>query len=1021
MATRAVLVGLAGNSKLYYLLDNRQDGKDAALIDSPDDIRYINFFDFIRRTPNIVELHSTELHHFIWSPRGDDQKDRWKRIFVNKTQKVTRDMLSGVDVVPDIAPKRKREQVKKKNDLNNRALNFKHMMASGNPEVLNPLYDARRIDYRMRSSIGFKAIGNPISVQRGYDGDGDGFVDDGLPTMRPFIVGFDISGIPSTQSSRSVVTAPRDLASDRKIDYGSAKARLEEVNDTAALRYNSGVPIRTKADAIRALSNGIKSFSTPIDGKKSTIDFLESLSDDDQLKPWQISYVSQFLLMIGSHPNKDDVLYEIKSFGRKRKAGVDGETAGLPSTKDWEISSEFGIPLPGKVYPTGKIEVKYLDPSTEDGMATLVAHAIGTDTKNIAFNIMSPTVDVGFMADLQSTGIAPNVLAFFAEAQNMKRIISERAQSVLFPSGSLSVDVYAGAAQMLANINNFIATTAPDGRSIRPEILRDLQNSIMSGNIDVPLFARAVRQLQGNLDRSLMSTEYGDAQAKIASLVPKWGEVAATSTGVHESVHVMHLLSNNARTLRRASVHRDEFLAEHVKTLQQQTGKQLTKQEIADIKQRLPEVAFIYSVLFDDLEKLSKSNPDEFRFKVLQWGLEASGISSYSLDPNGAFGSFQNLSSSMLGMYKGALENRNELLALMSRPEWNRISQFQRDALQQQLLNLDNIIQIHEDFFDSPIIIGQKVATVSDEVARVINEINDATSQGTNVNKVFPGDPLTIGHLSLMMHMSVLGAEDSTNKTFRGLNLTNPERQRNIILALHSLGYPDLKFGSRKVKGFDAKNAQTIVDSLAAITPMFMDIIEGIRAGDDILDLLTSARQRPGSILLPPQFGQVNYDDFFAMPVDEIFARLVESFGVSVAFSMLMDQSSSTNNTAHLLDTFRYTLGQYGNMSPNDIMELLKLSGKVGLPTGRSNAPAYSNYQSYLLAGQHVFYPEAFSLMEFAAETAVAELFQMPISQVNDTGIDTRRLDNNELMIIAKFLNYIFPNGLPYDMLSDGI
>jgi hypothetical protein len=88
------------------------------------------------------------------------------------------------------------------------------------------------------------------------------------------------------------------------------------------------------------------------------------------------------------------------------------------------------------------------------------------------------------------------------------------------------------------------------------------------------------------------------------------------------------------------------------------------------------------------------------------------------------------------------------------------------------------------------------------------------------------------------------------------------------------------------------------------------------------------------------------------------------------------------------------------------------------LPTGRAKDPAYSSYQAALLLNKMQLSPNAFMLFEFAAETGVAELFKIALSQVNISGIDTRSLTNDELQLLNKFFAFIYQAGFPSDIVG---
>ena len=109
---------------------------------------------------------------------------------------------------------------------------------------------------------------------------------------------------------------------------------------------------------------------------------------------------------------------------------------------------------------------------------------------------------------------------------------------------------------------------------------------------------------------------------------------------------------------------------------------------------------------------------------------------------------------------------------------------------------------------------------------------------------------------------------------------------------------------------------------------------------------------------------------------------------------------------------------EFSKFTDDEFKKLIEISGKVGDPTGRLSAPSYATYQSTLLAGKGSFAPQLVHLLEFGAETILAELFGVPVNQVNRTSTGKRALTNDELELVYKYLAYLFPNGLPGDILE---
>jgi hypothetical protein len=181
---------------------------------------------------------------------------------------------------------------------------------------------------------------------------------------------------------------------------------------------------------------------------------------------------------------------------------------------------------------------------------------------------------------------------------------------------------------------------------------------------------------------------------------------------------------------------------------------------------------------------------------------------------------------------------------------------------------------------------------------------------------------------------------------------------------------------------------------------------------------MLDSRQRPDRVVLPPEFGGLKYSELMALKPEQLADLAEKAIDGLLQRSIDLDRQSPQRRASFMLDLPRYYVGEFGPLTQAEIKQLVQISGKIGLPTGRAKDPAYSSYQAALLLNKMQLSPNAFMLFEFAAETGVAELFKIALSQVNISGIDTRSLTNDELQLLNKFFAFIYQAGFPSDIVG---
>lgn len=1016
MSSKAVLIGLVGDIKFFYLLTPTENGKDAALLRPDGSLDYVDFFSFVSKTPKITELRFTDFHRFLWEPQEGDEEDRWNRIFVNRTQPVTQNLLVGVEVVPDLGAK------KTKTALLDRGEYFLRLTRSSGSESAHPLFLSRKSLSSVREVTG-KALGRSLVSQRGVDGDGDGFVDDGLPTMRPFIPGFDIlpdevtarsSAVPG---SRSLRTNAADTVQDRSLDAKQIQQVMDDVETAASVLFHDGKDIRTKQHAINALSRAIPSFS-PKARFKSKIDFLKPLNDGDELEEWQKKYIAQFLMTVGTHPLRNDVIYEVREIGQGVLGEISGSTSPRPSSRGWvPFSPTSKLYVPRDPRP-GKLVITYRGPESDWANEKVVRSILGRpDTRN--FNILSSALDSitkQTMDDLSNNG---DIDQGFVSLKGLQLDVAKQSEKIR------------------ARLRNatIVPLDAPEAAGIvqwimeRRDVLADIAQRFpnIATNVDPPgrleMMTLAVdRDTQGiasQLDRliALISDVENDPsigrfKRSYEELRQQVGERDLFTTGVHEGTHVLEMLGANERFLKKA----DELRRKYIETAVQRElaakginpGQPNSRKVIEAIRKSIetkapPREGFFLEVFKEQVASYATSDPDGFKRRLLAYGFEDGLLPGHSNSVS--FIPFFQVMDITLNSY-GAIQQ-------LVRNNTSTLTRDIQDA-KQFLQNVDG-------FFLQQLSLDGAPLAISPELSRVLTKgIQMLSNSGARLlppsGGTQPGDPLTMGHIVTLLG-SLLPSQVSRHTSFRGLD--HEQILDNPLTILGEMGFPDIRPDrtERAIRGFAPEDAPELLDGIIAAAAV-VGKYDQQRAFTTDPRALFAVRQIPGEVLLPPEFGGISYSEFMKLSPDTLAQATKESIDNIAEKIVELDATLNTNNAQYLFDLPRYVNGELDDFSPQEINKLLEITGKVGLPTGRPRDPSYTSYQATLLPRKLQLSPSPFMLFEFAAETGLAELFQLALSQVNPSGLDTRSLDNDELQLLNRFFRFIFQAGFPRDILE---
>jgi hypothetical protein len=130
---KSVFVGtIDSEKKFYYIIDAKSKDSDG-VISNGETSKVVNFWKTASKSNTLKPIKSTNFHKFLWDnehPEGTDE-DRWNRVFVNKTQKISDHMLSGVQIVSDVL----KSKMKAKS-INYRISEFKSLLETQNTSIV---------------------------------------------------------------------------------------------------------------------------------------------------------------------------------------------------------------------------------------------------------------------------------------------------------------------------------------------------------------------------------------------------------------------------------------------------------------------------------------------------------------------------------------------------------------------------------------------------------------------------------------------------------------------------------------------------------------------------------------------------------------------------------------------------------------------------------------------------------------------------------------------------------------------
>lgn len=894
LRVKAVLVGQFNDLRLYYLIEPFGDlGRDGAIVDKRGSVRLINFVHFVTTTPNIKQFKFSKFHRFLWEPSNEQgELEKWNRIFLRKTQPLDKEMLVGTRIVDELGA----EDIKKK-DHQERAEYFRRTIAIPDYPKLTGSSIARKDMPIIRSITSLKALGPLLGGKPAIDGDGDGFVDDGLPTMRPFIPGFnllpdDIAPDGLRSSSRSLRNAPATTPEERASTPTEILAKFDEIAQYVAKRFNNGKPIKTKSDAMAALTSAIPSFGLPTKDKgRSRIAFLDGLNGQ-KLSEWQIAYINQFLFMIGDDPARNDVIWRLKPVNQdKFGKGTGGYCDKPQGLKGWRPSATFsdeGVRFIPDTVRKPMMTIGYIDEDRQlFNRETLAARMFSPDETN--YHVGSFGIHKAMFGEVMAEGPVEAQRMFAAtKYRELGRQIDDALPTIFAHASRFANENGIPMSQVgsirLSQIDDEFASrllgmygdsiiSIIDGENLSAQqkmrLKQSIGNAFANGTIDDVV--NKIGELSSMYNNRLEDDDIATPLKKVEAIIDKWIPVSAKMTGIHESSHAIHNLRQLEKLRQDARILRDEYLERYSRRLVE-SGQD--KPDLDSLKRSLPIEAFYLDVFKKQMSEYGNRDLDSLKSDILHWGISGfAGVLPPFYDygdkiDSEVFGSMPEMFLMKMQQAVVLKDLVREAIDVLSNPQIANMPQILQNRVRADVV--DNIrglgftnVKTVDDIFEleslidgflsqklyGPSVNGQaKEILLNDSMARVLNALMDAdeliaTMLGGPGKKYKDGDALGLRELLMFMRPDILSTEDSSNRNiFRGMKVGDDKSLPNLGIVFRTLGFPDLKIPrfddsgaklpSTKIAGFLPDDAKPIIDAMISANALLRNMkgIEGANA-----------------------------------------------------------------------------------------------------------------------------------------------------------------------------------------------
>lgn len=516
MPTRLVLIGYTDAGKLFYNVDATPIDKNAMFVDRLDNETPVDLVSFISTNPDINEITTTPFHKFVWGTGSTSEAERWNRTFVTRTQPIDESLLKNIEI------KKKPKKRISASNKNNQIMAFKSLSLSNNFDKM-PGSSLGKRNHSRRSMIGIntKIIG---PVRAGYDGDNDGFVDDGLPTMRPFIPGIDIAGKPVIERPRQggmrIRTSTSPVNRFSPVSADEIRRKIIAQDEFIRKRFNGGNPITTIGDVKRILMAEIPNFASG----SSRFDFLDG-ADDEPLQNYAYENIVGFLLALHANPNMKNFNYEMTRFNVGEDRGTGGSTR-YQSGYQWQFINGKFVPTKERI---PKITIKYRHPMDPEYKSTVLTNSFNEGRFDVSSNIIGSSMLNSLSEDVG--GPIPNneLLAIYSIAsyQQMSNIVEDYINRT-------KIALSAGMDDLLPGIESDAA--------------RVIKKAIQDGIVDPRIFSngatlRKIITIRDAIDENSKKqvSELSDIAQRALKFHEEMWDVQARTIAIHEATHAAHM------------------------------------------------------------------------------------------------------------------------------------------------------------------------------------------------------------------------------------------------------------------------------------------------------------------------------------------------------------------------------------------------------------------------------------------------------------------------------------------------
>ena len=1059
MKVRAVLVGTFYDSKLYYLLDPiGEKNLTGALVDKKGNVEYVKFFHFVKSNPNIKELRFSKFHRFLWNAPSPGDKPKWMRMFVNDTQPVDEEMLQGAKIITELSP-----TVEKKQAIGERALQFKSMNASQNASRIHGSILARSVK-SIREQYGFKAIGRSIGNKPAIDGDGDGFVDDGLPTMRPFIPGFDFvldaagniqETKPTSQIAKpvtrggmrsGVVTRPQTLE-DRLAPISEQEMRdsFRKIRSYVEMKFNGGVPFSKKGEALAILKKTIPSFASG----ESYIEFLNDLPNDNDVIPeWARRYLDSFLLSIDAQPMSAQFNYHMRRQADSANyEGAVGTKAGTSNyimvdpVEEKYAPTRIRQPLIVFYYKEAQAAAQLVQLTTDKKMAPYtVGEAISSNSMNE--QLLNSGITNRQLEDISNLEKINNTFESFITELNAVIQLNPTARFNDAPkeSQSLVKFVMELADVKYSQIDSDPKTGFPietpqtpfvtfkDSKDrekpfLQSSILRQMIVKIIDSNSN-PLLSDLLTIAQDaslSAQRTISSDNtLRKVQRKFSSIQENARILTSGTVSVHESNHMLHNIQAYIDLQNEASILRQKLIDKRIKELNNKQTS-ITPEILAAIEDEI-KVENLYQDLFvEKAVKLAESNINLAKLRLLHSQRGQNNTMELRRARDIRSPEYQK-SPDKAPPYYGwsdldvVFDATNQMLL-----KWSSFASQDDSSLSNNQKLAKKAIS---EFLKQPLFDGPDEIKIGEGIARLLNQLDSiygdtlSAAFANNGTTFTPGENINIGMVAVILSPA-LGDTANMRNVFSGLKL------RNYSALLEEVGFPDSTISDTngkkvEIQGLDIDESRKLSAAVINIKRLEGSIprnpINGTVSPSLSVQATTSLRAVPDDAVLPWPFSNLTKSAFLQLS-DDAFLRGYEQLIDSSLKNVL--KTTRPEDRGDFLEDALKSMNWWDKLSKDEIELLLGVGKRIGLPKikqGKSGT-GYAPYMGTLTPQMLPMLAIQPQFSEFTAEFAVAELFGVALSQI-DVSISpdgkksatTRALSDNEIAAIIKFMRWMYPN-----------